>query len=66
LEIYPCNRFLPFCPLIFYFNSAIRIPCLREAASAKAGEIRHAPRGVHGSPESDMVQGAIRILHSKI
>jgi hypothetical protein len=24
---------------IFHFNSAIRIPCLREAASAKAGEI---------------------------
>jgi len=26
----------------------------------QAGEIRHAPRGVHSSPESDMVQGEIR------
>jgi hypothetical protein len=34
------NHFLLFPPVIFDFNSAIRIPCLREAASAKAGEIR--------------------------
>jgi len=28
--------------------------------------IRHAPRGVHGSPEPHMVQGAFRIPHSAI
>jgi hypothetical protein len=54
----------PFLPINFLFQ--IGTPCLREAASAKAGELRHAPRGVHGSPESDMVQGAIRIPHSEI
>jgi hypothetical protein len=33
-------RSLPPFPLT-YFYSEIRIPCLREAASAKAGEIRN-------------------------